>query len=157
MAPRHTILIQTQEMENWFLTRQITGKRSSVLFNQASLMENQPRQSFEHVQKNSILTTQFDMRQNIKLSNYMFCPWAWAYQQVILFKEICPDCPGIYFWTKVFWKKYFLGQQNVMERNRLAVQLRIMNYWYNSLYNIFSYANDIRHSFRLYTCNSIFP
>ena len=107
LAPRITILIQTQEMENWFLTRQITGKRSSVLFNQASLMENQPRQSFEHVQKNSILTTQFDMRQNIKLSNYMFCPSAWAYQQVILFKEICPGCPGIYSWSKVYWKNLF--------------------------------------------------
>ena len=68
LAPRITILIQTQEMENWFLTRQITGKRSSVLFNQASLMENQPRQSFEHVQKNSILTTQFDIVD--KISSY---------------------------------------------------------------------------------------
>ena len=36
------VLIQTQEMENWFLTRQITVKRFCVLFNQPGLMESQP-------------------------------------------------------------------------------------------------------------------
>ena len=36
------ILIQIQETENWFLTRQITVKRFCVLFNQPGLMESQP-------------------------------------------------------------------------------------------------------------------
>ena len=111
------VLIQTQEMENWFLTRQITGKRSSVLFNQASLMENQPRQSFEHVQKYSILTTQFDID---KISSYQITcsvprhghtnKWYFSKKCVLAAQVFTPEQKCI---EKISWG---LGRQKVLKK-----------------------------------------